>query len=35
MGGLDHGMSRHGAWLLIPGFIKGTLARNHPLSANP
>lgn len=27
MGGLDHGMSRQGAWILIPGFVKKTLAK--------
>lgn len=35
MGGLDHGMSRYGAWILIPGFIKTTLAKTIPLSGGP
>ncbi|MDF3056726.1 MAG: lipase [Rariglobus sp.] len=35
MGGLDHGMSRHGAWILIPGFIKKTAGRNLPPAPAP
>ncbi len=35
MGGLDHGMSRYGAWILMPGFIKKTTARNPPTSPRP
>lgn len=35
MGGLDHGMSRYGAWMLIPGFIKKTQAKNAPSPAGP
>lgn len=35
MGGLDHGMSRYGAWILIPGFIKKSLAQNPRPLAGP
>lgn len=35
MGGLDHGMSRYGAWILMPGFIKKTTGQNPAPAASP